>query len=147
MAHTALLSPPRGKAGGTDGVAAPPQLGDGRPRAEALLAMEDALLRAYGQNGARVGRFVAALLRGETSEALAAACAPVCGVLVAPMRAEAAKDVQAALAKLGNVGPVLCEWPLHGSVAVFDSDLRPSRAEFCVSTGRSCAARSAKARD
>mmetsp|Transcript_145359 Transcript_145359/g.362524 ORF Transcript_145359/g.362524 Transcript_145359/m.362524 type:complete len:1154 (+) Transcript_145359:72-3533(+) len=108
LAHAFTLAPP--------GAASAPAWASGRARAEAMVAMEDAILRAYSQDGGRVGRLVKALLAGSTGEALVDACAPTAGVPVAPMQAEAAKEIAGSLEKLGE-GAVLAEWLLCGERA------------------------------
>lgn len=95
---------------------APRRWPDDRSRAEAMVAMEDAMLRAYSQDGGRTGNLVKAVIAGTTPEALIAACPPTCGVAVSPMRAEAVKDVAVALQKLGQ-STVLAEWLLMGERA------------------------------
>jgi len=70
-----------------------------------LVAMEDFVLRAYSQRGARTDDLVKALMRGKRGEALVEACAPECGTLIRPMTAQEARgDVGAALAALRRCG-------------------------------------------
>lgn len=100
--------------------------GAGHLQAEAIVAMEDAVLRAYSQDGGRTSRLCAAALQlleqggGRTpqafAEALVSVCAPAFGVQVLPMRAESSKDVALALERLGS-GDLLAEWLIQGERA------------------------------
>jgi len=87
--------------------------------AAALVALEDAVCRAYSHGGGPDMRLVASLLEGSDAEALIAACPPECGVPMAFMRPEQLRDRQAAVERLRSdaAHAVHVEWLVQGDRA------------------------------
>mmetsp|Transcript_101251 Transcript_101251/g.287081 ORF Transcript_101251/g.287081 Transcript_101251/m.287081 type:complete len:1411 (-) Transcript_101251:173-4405(-) len=106
LAHAITLAP-------LAGTASSPSWSDETLRAEAMVGMEDAVLRAYSQDGGRVERLLEAVSACAEPGALLSACKPNVGVPLLPMRPDKAKDIAAAIEKMG-AGAVLAEWRLHG---------------------------------